>query len=78
MFNSYYLIKIFFAYRFNKIYLLQVFTIMIENKFYNSENKKNYNSEMLLKIMKRVLIEERTNTEKEFYVDENWKFNADD
>ena len=51
---------------------------MIENQFYNSENKKDYNSELLLKIINRALIEEKTNTEKEFYVDENWKINVDD
>ena len=50
---------------------------MIENQFYNSENKKVYNSEMLLKIMNRALIEDKTNTEKELYVDENWKINSD-
>ena len=48
---------------------------MIENQFYNSENKKDYNSEMLLKIMKTALIEAKANTEKELYVDENWKIN---
>ena len=51
---------------------------MIENQLYNSENKKDYNSELLLKIINRALIEEKTNTEKELYVDENWKINADD
>ena len=30
---------------------------------------------MLLKIMKTALIQEKTNTEKELYVDENWKIN---
>ena len=50
---------------------------MIENQFYNSDNKKHYNSDFLLKIMNRTLIEEKTNTEKELYVDENWKINAD-
>ena len=51
---------------------------MIENQFYNSYNKKDYNSELILKIINRTLIEEETNTEKELYVDENWKINADD
>ena len=50
---------------------------MIENQFYNSENKKDYNSELLLKIMNSALIENKTNTEKELYVDENWKINSD-
>ena len=51
---------------------------MIENKFYNSDNKKNYNSDLLLKIINKTLIEKQTNTEKELYVDENWKINSDD
>ena len=51
---------------------------MIENQFYNSDNKKNYNSDLLLKIINRTLIEGKSNTEKELYVDENWKINADD
>ena len=50
---------------------------MIENQFYNSDNKKDYNSDLLLKIINRTLIEEKTNTEKELYVDENWKINTD-
>ena len=51
---------------------------MIENQFYNKENKEDYNSEILLKIINKALIEEKTNTEKELYVDENWKINAKD
>ena len=51
---------------------------MIENKFYNADNKKDYNSEFILKIINRTLIEEKTNTEKELYVDENWRINSDD
>tara|TARA_B100000287_G_scaffold255610_1_gene240285 strand:- start:431 stop:706 length:276 start_codon:yes stop_codon:yes gene_type:complete len=51
---------------------------MIENKFYNTDNKKDYNSEFILKIINRTLIEEKTNTEKELYVDENWRINSDD
>ena len=50
---------------------------MIENQLYNSENEKDHNSEFLLKIMNRALMEEETNNEKELYVDENWKINAD-
>ena len=51
---------------------------MIENQFCNSDNKKNYNSDLLLKIINRTLIEDKSNTEKELYVDENWKINAHD
>ena len=50
---------------------------MIENQLYNSGNEKDHNSEFLLKIMNKALIEEQTNNEKELYVDENWKINAD-
>ena len=51
---------------------------MIENQNYNSGNKKDHNSELLLKIIKGALIEEQINNDKELYVDENWKINADD
>ena len=51
---------------------------MIESQFYNSENKKDHNSELLLKIMNKALIEENTNNDKELYVDENWKINSND
>ncbi len=50
---------------------------MIENQNYNSGNKKDHNSELLLKIINGALIEEQTNNDKELYVDENWKINAD-
>ena len=50
---------------------------MTQNQLYNSENKKDHNSEEILKIMNRVLIEDQTNNDKELYVDENWKINAD-
>ncbi len=50
---------------------------MIENQLTNTGNKKDYNSEFLLKIMNQAFIEEQTNNEKELYVDENWKINAD-
>ena len=51
---------------------------MIENKNYNSGNKKDHNSELLLKIINGALIEEQTNNDQELYVDENWKINSDD
>jgi len=51
---------------------------MIENQNYNSGNKKDHNSELLLKIINRALIEEQTNNAQELYVDENWKINSDD
>ena len=51
---------------------------MIESQNYNSGNKKDHNSELLLKIINGALIEEQINNDKELYVDENWKINADD
>ena len=50
---------------------------MTENQLTNLGNQKDDNSEFLLKIMNKALIEEQTNNEKELYVDENWKINAD-
>ena len=50
---------------------------MIENKLTNPGNEKDNNSEFLLKIMNKALMEEQTNNEKELYVDENWKINSD-
>ncbi len=49
---------------------------MIKNQLDNSRNEKDHNSEFLLNIMNRALMEEQNN-EKELYVDENWKINAD-
>ena len=50
---------------------------MIENQLTNPGHDKDHNSEFLLKIMNKTSIEEQTNNEKELYVDENWKINAD-
>ena len=50
---------------------------MTENQLTNLGNEKDHNSEFLLKIINKALIEEQTNNEKELYVDENWKINAD-
>ena len=50
---------------------------MTENQLTNLGNQKDHNSEFLLKIMNKALIEEQTNNENELYVDENWKINAD-
>lgn len=49
---------------------------MIENQENNRGNKKNYNSELLLKILNKSSIKEQTNIENELYVDENWKINS--
>ena len=50
---------------------------MIENQLTNPGHDKDHNSEFLLKIMNKTSMEEQTNNEKELYVDENWKINAD-
>ncbi len=50
---------------------------MVETQLNNSGNNKDHNSEFLLKIINKALTEEHNNYEKELYVDENWKINAD-
>ena len=51
---------------------------MIEDQSDKAKIIKVYNSELLLKILKKALIEDKTYNEKELYVDENWKINAKD
>ena len=49
---------------------------MIENfKEYN-ENFKDYDSELLLKILNKTSIETKENYEEELFVDENWIINS--
>ena len=48
------------------------------NKFGNKEFKKEPDSEFLLKILNKALIEDFNNFEKELFVDENWKISAED
>ena len=49
---------------------------MIENFKENPENVKDYNSELLLKILKKTSVEPNNSDDKELFVDENWKINS--
>ena len=52
------------------------FKIMIENLKESSEEFKDYDSEMLLKILKNTSLENKKGDDKELFVDENWKINS--
>ena len=49
---------------------------MIENLKEIPEEFKDYDSELLLKILNRTLIENKKGDDKELFVDENWKINS--
>ena len=49
---------------------------MIENFKDSTENVRDYNSELLLKILNKTSIEIENNDDKELFVDENWKINS--
>ena len=49
---------------------------MIENLKEGSEEFKDYDSELLLKILNKTSQENRKGDEKELYVDENWRINS--
>ena len=49
---------------------------MIENLNESSEEFKDYDSEMLLKILKNTSLENKKGDDKELFVDENWKINS--
>ena len=49
---------------------------MIENFKERSEEFKDYDSELLLKIMNKTLVETKKSDDKELFVDENWKINS--
>ena len=49
---------------------------MIENFKENPEIFKDYNSELLLKILNMTSIETKNREDKELFVDENWKINT--
>ena len=49
---------------------------MIENFKERSEEFKDYDSELLLKIINSTLVETKKNDDKELFVDENWKINS--
>ena len=49
---------------------------MIENFKENPEGFKDYDSEMLLKILNNTSLENKKGDDKELFVDENWKINS--
>ena len=49
---------------------------MIENFKENHEDFKDYDSELLLKIINKTSVEIKNNDDKELFVDENWKINS--
>ena len=49
---------------------------MIENFKDNPEKFIDYDSELLLKILNKTLIEPKNSDDKELFVDENWKINS--
>ena len=49
---------------------------MIENSKMNLENFRDFNSELLLKILKKTSIKTKNIEDKELFVDENWKINS--
>ena len=54
----------------------QDFPIMIENFKENPDEFKDYDSELLLKILNKTSIEKKSTDDKELFVDENWKINS--
>ena len=49
---------------------------MIENLKESSEEFKDYDSELLLKILNKTSLENKKGDDKELFVDENWKINS--
>ena len=49
---------------------------MIENFQENPEKFKDYDSELLVKILNKTLLETKKGDDKELFVDENWKINS--
>ena len=49
---------------------------MIENFEENPERFRDYDSELLLKILNKTSIETKNSADKELFVDENWKINT--
>ena len=49
---------------------------MIENFKEKSQNKKDSDSDLLLKILNKTSIEIKNSDDKELFVDENWKINS--
>ena len=49
---------------------------MIENLKESPEEFKDYDSELLLKILNKTSLENEKGDDKELFVDENWKINS--
>ena len=49
---------------------------MIENLKESPEEFKDYNSELLLKILNKTSLDNKKGDDKELFVDENWKINS--
>ena len=49
---------------------------MIENFKESPEEFKDYDSELLLKIINKTSVEIKNNDDKELFVDKNWKINS--
>ena len=49
---------------------------MIENLKDSPEEFKDYDSELLLKILNKISLENKKGDDKELFVDENWKINS--
>ena len=49
---------------------------MIENLKKGPEKFKDYDSELLLKILNKTSLENKKGDEKELFVDENWRINS--
>ena len=49
---------------------------MIENFKESHQEFKDYDSELLLKIINKTSVEIKNNDDKELFVDENWKINS--
>tara|TARA_B100000886_G_C20117020_1_gene364237 strand:- start:40 stop:315 length:276 start_codon:yes stop_codon:yes gene_type:complete len=49
---------------------------MIENFKNTPQEFRDYDSELLLKILRKTSVETKKNDDKELYLDENWKINS--
>ena len=49
---------------------------MIENLKDSPEEFKDYDSELLLKILNKISLDKKKGDDKELFVDENWKINS--
>ena len=49
---------------------------MFENYKYSHQEFRDYDSDLLLKILNKTSIETKNSDDKELFVDENWKINS--